>query len=109
MLILARVRFFRKPLAKHEQANQSAIPPKDRHQAFRRKRPHIAGHLWILRNVPSFSALRNLLKQYFAAVNKTAAFVFYERLFALWHVLHLPLFAILVFAAIIHVLAVHLY
>jgi hypothetical protein len=53
--------------------------------------------------------LRNLLKQYFAAVNKTAAFVFYERLFALWHVLHLPLFAILVFAAIIHVLAVHLY
>ena len=53
--------------------------------------------------------LRKLLKQYFAAVNKTAAFVFYERLFALWHVLHLPLFAILVFAAIIHVLAVHLY
>jgi hypothetical protein len=53
--------------------------------------------------------LRKLLKQYLAAVNKTAAFVFYERLFALWHVLHLPLFAILVFAAIIHVLAVHLY
>ena len=53
--------------------------------------------------------LRQLLEQYFAAVNKTAAFVLYERLFALWHVLHLPLFAILVFAAIIHVLAVHLY
>ena len=53
--------------------------------------------------------LRKLLKLYFAAVNKTAAFVFYERLFALWHVLHLPLFAILVFAAVLHVVAVHLY
>jgi hypothetical protein len=44
-----------------------------------------------------------------AAVNKTAAFVFYERLFALWHVLHVPLFALLLFAAVIHVVAVHLY
>jgi hypothetical protein len=54
-------------------------------------------------------AVRRLLKQYLAAVNKTAAFVFYERLFGLWHVLHLPLFAILLFAAVIHVVAVHLY
>ena len=46
---------------------------------------------------------------YFSEFNKTAAFVFYERLFALWHVLHLPLFAILVFAAVLHVVAVHLY
>ena len=53
--------------------------------------------------------LRKLLTQYFAAVDATAAFVFYERLFALWHVLHLPLFVILVLAAIIHVVAVHLY
>jgi hypothetical protein len=54
-------------------------------------------------------AVRALLQQYIAAVNKTAAFVFYERLFGLWHVLHLPLFAILLFAAVIHVVAVHLY
>ncbi len=52
---------------------------------------------------------RTLLQQDLAAVNKTAAFVFYERLFGLWHLLHLPLFAILLFAAVIHVVAVHLY
>jgi hypothetical protein len=54
-------------------------------------------------------AVRGLIEDYLAAVNKTAAFVFYERLFALWHVLHLPLFALLLFAAVIHVVAVHLY
>ena len=53
--------------------------------------------------------VRTLLQQYLAAINKTAAFVFYERLFGLWHVLHLPLFAILLFAAVIHVVAVHRY
>ncbi len=44
-----------------------------------------------------------------AAVRKAAAFAFYERLFALWHVLHLPLFILLILAAIIHVVAVHFY
>jgi hypothetical protein len=53
--------------------------------------------------------VRQLLKQFFAAVNKAAAFAFYERLFALWHILHLPLFMLLVLAAIVHVIAVHLY
>jgi hypothetical protein len=53
--------------------------------------------------------LRRLLRQYFAAVNKAATFSFYERLFALWHVLHLPFFIILVFAAIAHIIAAHLY
>lgn len=33
----------------------------------------------------------------------------YERLFALWHVFHLPLFFLMLIAAIIHVVAVHLY
>jgi hypothetical protein len=33
----------------------------------------------------------------------------YERLFALWHVLHLPLFFMLLVAGIAHVIAVHLY
>ena len=53
--------------------------------------------------------VRKLLRRYFVAVNKAAAFVFYERLFALWHVLHLPFFILLVLAAIVHVIAVHLY
>lgn len=36
-------------------------------------------------------------------------FALYERLFSLWHILHLPLFFMLVIAAIVHVIAVHLY
>lgn len=49
------------------------------------------------------------LSNYFLAVRKAAQFGFYERLFALWHVLHLPLFFFLVLTACIHVVAVHLY
>jgi hypothetical protein len=33
----------------------------------------------------------------------------YERLFALWHVLHVPLVYMLVAAAIAHIVAVHMY
>src|SRR6516225_3858140 len=47
--------------------------------------------------------LRRLLRHYFAAVNRAAAFAFYERLFALWHILHMPLFVLLILAAIVHV------
>ena len=43
------------------------------------------------------------------AVRKAAQFTIYERLFSLWHFLHLPLFLMLVIAAIAHVVAVHLY
>jgi hypothetical protein len=53
--------------------------------------------------------VRRLLAEYFAAVNRAAAFAFYERLFALWHLLHMPLFILLVLAAVVHVVAVHLY
>jgi hypothetical protein len=77
----------------------------DRHIGAEAKR---LGWSWRRRRRRS-KAVGTLLQQYIAAVNKTAAFVFYERLFGLWHVLHLPLFAILLFAAVIHVVAVHLY
>jgi hypothetical protein len=49
------------------------------------------------------------LSIYFAAVNKAARFGMYERMFAAWHVLHMPLFFLLVLSAILHVIAVHLY
>src|SRR6266704_2571548 len=64
MLVFAGVRLFRKSLAKHQQADQPAIAPKDRHQAFRRKRPQIAGRLVSLRDVPGFPALRDLAEQW---------------------------------------------
>lgn len=53
--------------------------------------------------------LRKRLKRYFKALRRTGSFAVYERLFALWHVLHLPLIFLLVLTAIIHVVAVHLY
>lgn len=55
------------------------------------------------------SAFREALDDYLEAVSRTERFALYERLFALWHVLHLPLFFILVLAASVHVLAVHLF
>jgi hypothetical protein len=54
------------------------------------------------------SVERHLL-EYFAAVRKAAQFAFFERLFSLWHLLHLPMFFFLISATIIHIIAVHLY
>ncbi len=49
------------------------------------------------------------LKLFFKAIRQAAEYTFYERLFSLWHVLHLPLFVLLGLTAVIHVIAVHLY
>lgn len=49
--------------------------------------------------------IANHLKQ----VRRVAEFVAYQRLFALWHVVHRPFFVVLVIAAAIHVIAVHTY
>ena len=51
----------------------------------------------------------NVVRLYSAAVLKAAELTFYERLFALWHVLHLPLFFLMLVAGIVHVWAVHHY
>ena len=53
--------------------------------------------------------LRKRLNRYLKALRRTGSLAVYERLFALWHVLHLPLIFLLVLTAIIHVVAVHLY
>lgn len=43
------------------------------------------------------------------ASRELAEFRVYERLFSVWHVLHVPLFLLLIAAGIVHVVAVHLY
>lgn len=43
------------------------------------------------------------------AVRRAAGLAVHERLFALWHFLHLPLFLMLVIAVVAHIVAVHLY
>ncbi|NMG45503.1 hypothetical protein GPA22_17455 [Aromatoleum toluvorans] len=44
-----------------------------------------------------------------ATAQRTAQFTTYERLFALWHVIHIPFLFLLVLSAVVHVIAVHAY
>lgn len=53
--------------------------------------------------------LAKFIAEHLRRVRRVATFGFYERLFSLWHVFHLPFFYILVFATLVHVLAVHMY
>jgi hypothetical protein len=48
-------------------------------------------------------------RAYLSAIRKAGSLAVNERLFALWHVLHLPLFILLIIALVAHVIAVHLY
>jgi hypothetical protein len=50
-----------------------------------------------------------LVNSYLNAVVGIAQFTAYERLFALWHVAHIPFVYLLVISAIVHVVAVHAY
>jgi hypothetical protein len=43
------------------------------------------------------------------AIRRVVEFEAYERLFSLWHTLHLPLFLMLLIAGVVHVVAVHVY
>ena len=49
------------------------------------------------------------IRGYFYLLKKTYGFSLYERLFSLWHYLHLPLFVMLLITGAIHVVVVHLY
>jgi hypothetical protein len=51
--------------------------------------------------------ISEIIRLYFGAVLKAAEFAFFERLFAFWHVLHLPLFFLMLMAGVVHVWAVH--
>jgi hypothetical protein len=53
--------------------------------------------------------IEHLIKHYTLALRQTAAFKVYERLFSLWHILHLPLFFLMIITAVIHIFAVHMY
>ena len=44
-----------------------------------------------------------------AATRRVVEFTAFERLFSLWHALHMPLFIMLIIAGTVHVVAVHVY
>ncbi len=48
-------------------------------------------------------------RRYFQRIEQAAELSLYERLFSAWHILHLPLFFLLIITASIHVVAAHLY
>jgi hypothetical protein len=52
---------------------------------------------------------RRLVRRYLDAVIRVAQFTAFERLFALWHLVHVPFIYLLVITAIVHVLVVHAY
>ncbi|NOY62284.1 MAG: pyridine nucleotide-disulfide oxidoreductase [Gammaproteobacteria bacterium] len=49
------------------------------------------------------------LALFFRSIRKVTGFNVYEKLFSLWHVLHLPLFISMVLTGFVHVYAVHFY
>jgi hypothetical protein len=55
------------------------------------------------------AGVKDFVTQHIGAAKKAASFAFYERLFRLWHVFHVPLFFLLVIVAIIHVFASHFF
>jgi len=54
-------------------------------------------------------AARAYIDRRLAATKRVAQFAGYERLFSLWHALHIPLIFMLIIAAVIHVIAVNVY
>ncbi len=61
------------------------------------------------KTLPDSKVVSRLVKHYTLALRRAAAFKVYERLFSMWHLLHLPLFFMMIATAIIHIFAVHLY
>jgi len=54
-------------------------------------------------------AAKRLARNYIHNAQRVAQFSAYERLFSLWHLLHVPFVYLLVLSAVAHVVAVHMY
>ncbi|MEM7612838.1 MAG: transcriptional regulator, partial [Pseudomonadota bacterium] len=55
------------------------------------------------------AATGKFVREHFRLVRRVANFVAYDRLFALWHKVHLPFFYLMLITVVIHVIAVHWY
>jgi hypothetical protein len=56
-----------------------------------------------------YRGARRHLTRYLDAVRRVVEFECFVKLFGLWHVLHMPMFIILVVTSLVHVYAVHMY
>ena len=59
--------------------------------------------------LPDSTVARDFIRRYTDTLRKIVALRMYERLFSLWHILHLPLFIMMIITAVIQIFAVHLY
>lgn len=57
----------------------------------------------------NYRLARALIDDYLEAVVRTSQLAVWERLFSLWHVIHIPFIYLLVLSGIVHVVAVHMY
>ena len=64
---------------------------------------------WSVADKKMASAIRRDVREHLRKVRKVAHLSFFDRLFSLWHILHLPFFFMLVISALVHILAVNLY
>jgi len=59
--------------------------------------------------VPDIKITRKFINRYTVALRKIAVLRIFERLFSFWHILHLPLFIMMIITAVVHIFAVHMY
>ena len=83
---------------------ERTLAPLEAKDAPRPRIGMLAGHVDRLTAVAMRYADRR-----FEAGRRVAEFQVYERLFSLWHVLHIPLFFMLLIAGIVHVIAINIY
>jgi len=50
-----------------------------------------------------------LLADFFRSIRRTAGYLVSDKLFSLWHLLHLPIFFLMLISAIVHIFVVHIY
>jgi hypothetical protein len=93
--------FERVALERHGDLYRLVRLPWLRRRAERHCRPHLRG--------ADARDARLRVRQRLAAAQRVAQVGAWERLFALWHVAHLPFVVLLVVSAVVHVVAVHAY
>lgn len=78
-----------------------SLPPRTRFLGWRIRRRLAATQL------PG--DIKGYLNSYIDSMLKISGFAFYDRLFSLWHTLHMPIFFMLIITGLVHVWAVHYY
>jgi len=64
----------------------------------------------IMRDLPRLKkTTAEYISRFIALSGRVAQFTLFERMFSFWHILHFPLFLMMVISALVHVLAVHMY